>query len=250
MLRGIYTATTGMIQQSRRLDTIANNLANANTVGYKSDKVLNRAFDDELLLRMGGGQASNVRDVGYINHGVYADEVVISFDQGSLDQTYKSTDTAILGQGFFTILTDDGVRYTRDGTFSIDSYGRLVTQEGWPVLGEEGEIYVYDEDYNIDAYGNIVRNDVYTDTLLVVDFDNKDTLRKVGDNQYMNIEPNNQPIQFTGEIKQGYLEGSNVEPIKEIVDMMTVTRSYETNQRIVKMMDDTLGKAVNEVGRV
>lgn len=250
MLRGIYTATTGMIQQSRRLDTIANNLGNANTTGYKRDKVLSRTFDDELLLRTGGGQATSRRRIGYINHGVYADEIVTSFEQGSLEQTYKSTDVAILGQGFFTILTDDGVRYTRDGTFSIDSNGRLVTGEGWPVLGEQGEIYVHEDDYVIDAHGNITRGGSYVDTLLVVDFEDKETLHKIGDNQYLNIDANNPPVQFTGEIRQGFLEGSNVQPIKEIADMMAITRSYETNQRMIKMMDDTLGKAVNEVGRV
>lgn len=250
MLRGIYTATTGMIQQSRRLDTIANNLANINTTGYKKDKVINRAFEDELLLRTGRGQVPSSRGIGYINHGVYADEIVTSFDQGNLDQTYKSTDAAILGQGFFTILTDDGVRYTRDGSFSIDSFGRLVTAEGWPVLGEQGEIYLHGDDYVVDAHGNITRDGMYIDTLLVVDFDNKETLRKIEDNYYVNIDENNQPIQFTGEIRQGFLEGSNVQPIKEIADMMVATRTYETNQRIIKMMDDTLGKAVNEVGRI
>ncbi|NMA96297.1 MAG: flagellar basal-body rod protein FlgF [Clostridiales bacterium] len=250
MLRGIYTAATGMIQQSRRLDTISNNLANVNTIGYKRDKVLNRSFEDELLLRTGGGQTSSRRIIGHINHGVYADEIVTSFEQGSLDQTYNETDVAILGEGFFTILTDDGVRYTRDGSFAIDNSGRLVTRGGWPVLGEQGDIYIYDDNYVLDEHGNIFRGEDHIDRLLLVDFENKETLRKTGDNIYINIDEENRPIQFNGELRQGFLEGSNVEPIKEIADMMAVTRLYETNQRIIKMMDDTLGKAVNEVGQV
>ncbi len=251
MIRGMYTATTGMIQQARKLDTVANNLSNINTNGYKRDRAINRSFDDELLLRMGGGsQGSYSRRIGNINHGVYIDEVVTSFEQGNVNQTYKNTDVALLGQGFFTILTDEGVQYTRDGSFTIDSFGRLTTAEGWPVLGEQGEIYLYGDDFTIDGHGNIAQDGLYIDTLLVVDFDDKDTLRKVGDNYFINTDGDNQPVQFTGEVRQGFLEGSNVEPIREIVDMMNATRAYETNQRLIKMMDDTLSKAVNEVGRV
>lgn len=248
MLRGIYTATTGMIQQSRRLDTIANNLANINTNGYKRDKAIDRSFEDELLLRTGGG--TDLKRIGNINHGVYMDEVVTSFDQGTLNQTEKSTDLALLGDGFFTVLTDNGARYTRDGSFVIDGSGRLVTIEGWPVLGEQGEVYLNNDDYIVDRYGNIFQDGAYVDTLLIVDFDDKYALRKLGDNYFENIDPANQPVEFTGEVKQGFLEGSNVEPIREIVDMMAATRTYETNQRLIKMIDSTLDKAVNEVGRV
>lgn len=248
MLGGIYTATTGMIQQSRRLDTIANNLANINTNGYKRDKAIDRSFEDELLLRTGGGTGS--KRIGNINHGVYMDEVVTSFDQGTLNQTEKSTDLALFGDGFFTVLTDNGARYTRDGSFVIDGSGRLVTIEGWPVLGEQGEVYLNNDDYIVDRYGNIFQDGAYVDTLLIVDFDDKYALRKSGDNYFVNIDPANQPVEFTGEVKQGFLEGSNVEPIREIVDMMAATRTYETNQRLIKMIDSTLDKAVNEVGRV
>src|SRR5699024_9338095 len=109
----------------------------------------------------------------------------------------------------------------RDGSFSIDDNGRLVTEEGWPVLGEQGEIYLYGDDYQVDAHGNITRDGMYADTLLVVDFEDKAGLRKTGDNSYMNIDENSLPTQFTGEIRQGFLEGANVEPLREIVDMMT-----------------------------
>ena len=193
-----------MIQQSRRLDTIANNLANINTNGYKRDKAIDRSFEDELLLRTGGGVGSSTRHIGDINHGVYMDEVVTSFEQGSINQTENSTDLALLGEGFFTILTDSGARYTRDGSFTIDNSGRLTIIEGWPVLGEQGEIYLEDDNFIVDRFGNVFQDGAHVDTLLIVDFDDKYALRKSGDNYFMNIDDTNQPVQFTGEVRQGF----------------------------------------------
>jgi flagellar basal-body rod protein FlgF len=248
LLRGLYTAATGMIHQTRRLDVVANNISNMNTSGFKRDQVVNRAFEDELLLRMEKGQTGT--PIGVINHGVYVDKIMTSFEQGNMEHTGENTQMALKGSGFFTVLTDNGERYTRDGNFMIDNQGRLVTTEGWPVAGQAGPILVGTQDFVVDAGGNVIVGETYIDRLQIVNFEDLQALRKEGHNLYTNPDPNNPPIYFEGEVLQGFVEGSNVQVVQEVVDMMTATRNYESNQRILKMMDDSLGKAVNELGRV
>lgn len=248
LLRGLYTVATGMIHQTRRLDVVANNISNMNTSGFKRDQVVNRAFEDELLLRMEKGQTGT--PIGVINHGVYVDKVMTSFEQGNMEHTGENTQMALKGSGFFTILTDSGEKYTRDGSFTIDNQGYLVTTEGWPVAGQTGRIFVGTRDFVVDAGGNVIIDGAYVDRLQVVDFEDLQALRKEGHNLYANPDPNNPPVYFEGEVLQGFVEGSNVQIVQEVVDMITATRNYESNQRILKMMDDSLGKAVNELGRV
>jgi flagellar basal-body rod protein FlgG len=251
MVRGLYTAATGMIHQARRLDTVANNIANISTRGFKKDQVINRAFDDELVLRLGRGQTALNRYIGTINHGVYAERVVTSFEQGSLQHTGENTHVAIKGQGFFTVITQEGERYTRDGGFMLDSLGRLVTADGWLVAGQGGPIFLGTQDFVIDSQGNVMVDGVYVDRLRIVNFQDLQALRKVGHNLYTNSDPNTNPaVGFEGEVLQGFVEGSNVDVVKEMVDMMTATRNYESNQRIIRMIDESLSKTVNELGRV
>lgn len=249
MVRGLYTAATGMIHQRNRLDTVASNIANVNTRGFKRDMVVERAFEDELLLRMDKDGIPNSRIIGTITHGVYADKVMTEFKQGNIQETGKSTDIALLGDGFFTVMTDQGELYTRDGSFTIDSYGRLVTAEGWQVLGQNGPVYVYNDQFTVDPYGNIMLGGNYIDTLRLVNFEDPEVLQKAGDNYFINTDQVGM-IPFAGEVRQGFAEGSNVDVIREMVDMMTATRAYESNQKILKMIDGTLNKTVNEVGRV
>jgi len=251
MVRGLYAAATGMINQMTRLDKVANNIANVNTRGFKGDQVVSRAFDEELLLRVDKGQAPLNRHIGTINHGVYVDRVVTSFEQGSLQETGKATHVAIKGDGFFVILTDEGERYTRDGGFMLDSQGRLVTVDGWPVAGQMGPIFVGTEDFVIDSEGNVTVNGVYVDRLRLVNFQDLQALRKVGHNLFINPDPANNPaIEFEGEVLQGFVENSNVDVVRETVDMITALRNYESNQKVIKMIDDVLSKTVNELGRV
>lgn len=251
MVRGLYAAATGMINQMTRLDKVANNIANVNTRGFKGDQVVSRAFDEELLLRVDNGQAPLVRHIGTINHGVYVDRIVTSFDQGSLQETGEATDVAIKGEGFFVILTQQGERYTRDGGFMLDSEGRLVTADGWPVAGQMGPIYLGTQDFVIDPEGNVTVNGVYVDRLRLVNFQDLQALRKVGNNLYVNPDPENNPVtEFEGEVLQGFVESSNVDVVRETVDMITALRNYESNQKVIKMIDGVLSKTVNELGRV
>ncbi|MFY9176587.1 MAG: flagellar basal-body rod protein FlgF [Caldicoprobacterales bacterium] len=249
MIRGLYTAATGMIHQRNKLDSIANNLANTNTRGYKKDDIVSRSFNDELLLRISKNQSP--RALGPINHGVYAERVTTFFQDGPLQQTGLTTDLALQGEGFFTIIRDGQELYTRDGTFKVNDEGILVTMEGHVVAGENGPIQVGQEDFEIDIHGYIWQGYNLVDRLQLVNFEDNNALEKVGDNLFANNNPGENPaIVFDGQVFQGYAELSNVELVDEISDMITVARTYEANMRILQMMDNVLSKTVNEVGTV
>ncbi len=249
MIRGLYTAATGMIHQRNKLDSIANNLANTNTRGYKKDDVVSRSFNDELLLRMSKGE--NPKALGPINHGVYAERVTTFFQDGALQQTGLITDVALQGEGFFTIIRDGQELYTRDGTFKVNNEGILVTMEGHVVAGEYGPIEVGQEDFEIDSEGYVWQGYNLVNRLQLVNFEDPNALEKVGNNLFANNNPGANPVvEFEGQVFQGYAEQSNVELVDEISDMITVSRSYEANLRILQMLDNVLSKTVNEVGSV
>jgi len=250
VIRGLYTAANGMIHQRRKLDAIANNMANISTTGYKKDGVVSRPFQDELVMRIKKGEPNPVSPVGYINHGVYVERVNTFFTDGNLEETGELTHMAIQGEGFFTVLTEQGVRYTRDGSFHIDQNGILVTSEGYPVAGrEEQPIYIGARTFEVDRSGNIIVDGNVLNQLQLVSFADLSRLEKTGDNLFVN-DPENEVLEFEGEVFQGYLESSNVDPLEEMTNMIVAARNYESSQKIVQMMDEILGKAVNEVGKV
>ncbi|NLO81670.1 MAG: flagellar basal-body rod protein FlgF [Clostridiales bacterium] len=250
MTRGLYTAATGMIHQARRLDVVANNISNIYTNGYKRDQVVSRTFNEELLLRLEKGQISLGRHIGTVNHGVNVDTIFTSYRQGTLQQTGKNTHLALNGPGFFTVITDDDMRYTRDGGFMLDSSGYLVTEDGWPVAGEMGPVYIGTESFVVDPLGYIFVDGEYIDRLQIVDFENPQALRKVGHNLFINSDPENQVLEFEGEVIQGFLEGSNVDAVREVTEMMMAIRNYEANAQVIRMIDESLAKTVNDIGRV
>ncbi len=251
MLRGIYIAGTGMLNGQRRMDVTANNLANAATDGYKKDTFIQGTFQDVLLTRMQDGRATALgRGVGPLNYGVRPSEVATNLDSGSLRYSGKNTDLALQGNGFFVVETNQGLRYTRNGAYSVDANGYLMTGEGWPLMAQQGPLRVSSTDFFIDENGNVFEDGVYRDSLLLVDVLDPGVLTKEGSTLMQDPlgEENRGP--FTGELKQGYLESSNVELTEELLTMMTIMRQYDSSQRVFKMLDDTLGKAVNEIGRL
>lgn len=251
MIRGLYTAGTGMITQSKRMDVITNNLANVNTNGFKEDNLVSRSFEEVLIERINDPSIVNTtKQVGPLTLGVHIDQVFTRFEQGSMQQTGNQTDFAIRGEGFFVVQTDDGEFYTRDGAFEIDDAGRLTTKEGNPVLGRNGQINIGSNKFSVNSNGEVFVNGAFVDSLRVVSFENNDDLRKSGSNLYMNFNPQNAEVESDGTIAQGYLEGANVDLVKGMVEMIEVYRNYETNQRVVKMLDETLAKAVNDIARI
>jgi len=261
MLRSMYTAGTAMISQMRRMDVLTNNLVNVETRGYKSETLVTRSFRDMLISRLNDPSIYRYDQVGPHNTGIHVDQKYISFRQGGLEPTDSPTDFALLDDGFFCIdyTTEDDeyevIRYTRNGAFNIDAEGFLVTGEGYRVLGEGGQIEIGSTDFTVDIDGIIYDADGdEIDRLLIVRFEDNSILRKEGDNMYsvFNADPEDpyEPEQVIVGVRQFALEMSNVDPARETVMMMQVFRSYEINQRILRMIDESLGRAVNDIARI
>lgn len=257
MVRGLYTAYTGMLNQQYRLDTITNNLANASTTGFKSEGVTSRSFDNVLAIKIKDGSENYVdRRIGKLNLGVKIGENYTDYDQGAFKSTDNTYDLALEGNGFFSIsfTSKSGVNttmYTRNGEFTVDSEGALRTKEGDYVLGEGGEIYIPTEATSIaiDSLGNITADGAFIDKLMITDFEDYDYLKKYGENLYM-ITDGAVEISSEANVHQGYLEASNVNVVEQMVDMINISRAYESNQKVIQAIDETLDKAVNQVGRI
>lgn len=278
MIRGLYTGASGMIAQQARIDNVANNLANVDKTGYKRDLTLFKAFPDMLIRRINddglgivpAGSYDTMPIVGKLGTGVEVNEVFTEFEQGSLQHTENPLDLALEGRGFFTVVTERGERYTRDGGFTINKDGFVVTKNGNLVLGENGPIKVQANNFMINERGEVLVNaaisleprdvvgmannnwedPVVIDKLKIVDFENIREIKKEGDSLYRETELSGPPLP-PGDIKiiQGFLEKSNVNVVREMVDMIEVQRSYEANQKAILTHSDTLGRLINEVAR-
>ena len=248
MIRGIYTSGLGMTRETKRLDIISNNLANAATTGFKSDGTIQGTFKQKLDDIMVSGSRIDVAN--------YTPDIVRSytnFTQGSLNITGNSTDFAISNDNyaFFSVEDNDGnTLYTRDGSFMLDKDKFLVTTEGYRVLGEDGYINLADREFNVGVDGSITDvGDEILNKLKITAFDNPETLTKLGDN-LLAADADSIERTFKGEIQQGYLEMSNVNTVNEMVNMIAVSRAYEANQKVLQTQDEMLGRSVSDVGRV
>ena len=264
MIRGLYTSGWSMLANGKKMDVISNNLANVNTNAYKKDTVVFESFPNALTSRLNDTR-SKLNPTGVVGDMVLGSdvgEIFTHYNQGGLVKTGGRLDLAIHNSpaqaantaAFFTVGVPDAngnVReyYTRDGAFVLNSARQLVTKDGYPVIGQRGIITLADDNFAMQDDGTIVQNGEAVDRLLIREFSNTDTLRKFGSNLVERTEET-QEQQFAGTIAQGFLEQSNVNIVKEMVDMITVTRSYEASQKLLQAQDETLGKAVNEVGSV
>lgn len=257
MIRGLYTSATGMLVQQKRMDVIANNIANVDTTGYKRDGVLSTSFEEEFARRLSDESqiegSKIVHRIGGMSLGSYVKEVYTDFSATNLKQTDGPFDMALDADGYFVISVtnrdgDKSEKYTRDGSFTLDKDGNLLTKEGNYVQGENGNIVLPVGYTNIDEAGNIYVNGEYADKLKIVAFEDNNTLRKLENNLIETTEDSKQK-EYIGNIQQGFLEGSNVNPVEEMVNMITTMRNYESNQKLVQIHDQTLGKAVNDIGK-
>lgn len=257
MVRGLYTAHTGMRNEQKRLDIISNNLANSATVGYKKESVTNQAFEQMLTLKIrDGSQAYHNQTIGRMSMGVKIGEVYTDYDQGSLRQTGNTYDLAISGNGFFSVKVTDAegnssIKYTRDGTFKLSADGYLMDSNGNRVQGSGGDITIPTNATSvaISKDGVITADGVVLDTIYLIDFTDYDYLKKFGDNLYEPVEGAT-TMEAAGAIEQGYTEQSNVNVVSEMVNMIAITRAYEANQKIIKTVDTMLDKSVNSVGKL
>ena len=257
MVRGLYTAYTGMINQQKRLDTVTNNLANASTTGFKREGLTSKSFDQMLTVKLNDLSVPYLNEgIGKMSLGVKIGENYTDYSQGSLKETGNTYDLALAGNGFFTISYTDkkgntSEKYTRDGEFTMDSEGYLRTLEGDYVQGEGGAIMIPVEtsEVSIRDNGDIYADGEYVDSLRIVDFEDYNNIEKFGENLY-NVVDGATETESTASVKQGYLEMSNINVVKEMVEMITISRAYESNQKLIQTEDDMLDKSVNQVGKV
>ena len=258
MVRGLYTAWTGMANEQKRLDVISNNLANSATVGYKKEGVTSQSFDEQLTIKIKDKSEpiTGERVIGSMSLGVKIGEVYTDYSEGSLRQTENTFDLALDGDGFFQVAVTDRngdthLRYTRAGSFHMTSDGYVVNSEGNHLQGESGDVMVPTDagEILVDIDGSIYADGEYVDKLTLVDFEDYDYLKKYADVMYEPVEGAVEK-DATGLIRQGYTEQSNVNVVSEMVNMIAITRAYEANQKVIQSVDQTLENSANSIGRV
>jgi len=243
MNSGIYGAISGSLAMMNQLDVLANNLANVNTPGFKKDTISFEAVMAASALQGSEGSA----DTPALATGSYS----IDFSAGSVKVTDNTFDIALDGDGFFAINTPQGKAYTRQGNFKMDANSKLVTADGYEVLGGGAPIIINGGSVSFDAKGQIFVEGQAAGSIDVLDFPKPYDLRKIGSALFMPNDPDATP-QATRDtvVRQGYLEGSNVNSLEEMVRMIETTRSSETCQRMIQSYDQLTGKAVNDLGKV
>lgn len=235
---------------------------------YKNDQDEHRMDGENYILDragnriQGGGNIEgllegivfhpNSKVVGTMNAGARIRKAVVDFSQGQLLDTDGTFDLALRGSGFFKVQGEEGeTLYTRDGSFTLNGAGELVTLEGYRVMGTNGPIVVNGEDIVVTKDGQVLADGNMVANLDIVDLDNKEFLRKSGDNFYQMAEGvDAEEIVFDGEVLQGFLEESNVDSIKEMVEMINLLRNFETCQKAIRVQDEMMEKSVNEIARV
>ncbi len=257
MVKGLYTAYTGMLNQQNKMDVISHNLANAAVTGYKKEGSTSQAFDTVLAYKIRDRSIGvHTQRIGGMNLGVKIGENYTDYGQGPFKNTDNTYDLAISGNGFFCVQFTNkagvtSTKYTRDGSFTLNVDGYMVTKDGDYLLDTNGNRIRLDplSTSRIDESGTIFQNDRIVARIGLQDFEDYNYLEHYGENYY-------QPVNgyrfknADGQIIEGYLEASNVQVVQEMVEMISVTRTYESNQKVIQTIDSTLDKAVNQLGSV
>jgi flagellar basal-body rod protein FlgG len=250
MIKGLYSAFSAMESAWRYQDVLANNVANANTAGFKREVASNQSFADVLLSQqtpIPAPIAARIQDiVGQIGTGDFIANFQTDFASGALQPTGNSLDLA-LDQGFFTVQTPDGsAYYTRDGRFSRDGNGDLVTSAGYYVLGADGApINLAPGDVTVDAAGGLSVAGQPAGQLQILDF-TPNQLTRAGEAYFTASEPGT-PVQ--GGVRSGFLEASNTSMVEEMTSLLAVQRTYQANQAVLAKLDGTLDSAAGQIGQ-
>lgn len=258
MLKGLYTAYTGMVNEQNRMDVLTNNLANADTIGFKKEGATAQSFDAVLVdkIKDDSEVASLPRRIGKGNPGVKIGEGYTDYSQGSFQVTGNTYDLALGGDGFFTIEYSDkkgekSTMYTRDGNFTVDANGYLLTQDGDYVMGDKGYIKLNPNyEFVVEKNGEIFQNDNLVGKLQITNFSDYNYLEHFGENYYIPVDGAEAVPAEKCDVYQGYLETSNVSIVSEMVEMISVSRQYEANQKLIQTYDSSLDIAVNQLGKV
>ena len=277
-MKNLWVPLSGAIAQQRNVESIANNVANANTPGFKKDIL---AFK-EYLTAFEKGQTEDIdlphkewapedfyRSFGAENGMVKVDGSYTMFNQGQLSPSGNPLDLALFGKGFFEVLTPNGIRYTRKGLFSIGADGALVNDQGFPILSslvipkakdgekasplpqpEQRKINVGGEtNLNINLKGEIFKGPAKIGELSIVEFSNEQKLKKEGNSLYINNDVKNIKSEHKTVVHQGFVEQSNVNAVEEMAALIKANRHFESLQKAMKAYDSMAGKAVNEISK-
>lgn len=277
MFKGFYTAAMGMLSQQRKSDMLTNNMANANTPGFKADQASFRAFPEMLLqqLESSGVPGQNTsrlagkREVGLLNTGVYMQEVTPNFTQGDVRETGRRTDVALInrivpvneegvkGTFFFTVRDgNNAIRYTRNGNFTLDEQGFLTTNDGLYVMDRDNRpIQLQSTDFQVNSQGLIIENGQPVAQLNIAMTEDAGKMIKEGNGLYRTEDE--RPLQsavgnpaVSFEVQQGALERSNVDVTQTMTELLSAYRAFEANQKIIQAYDRSMDKAANEIGRL
>lgn len=244
MDQGIYTAASGAIAMEERLTIITNNLANLNTVGFKKERMSNEQFSK--LLDTSSLYPGQYRTIPI---DVITSTYSIDTTPGPSLKTGNPLDVALVGEGFFVVNTESGPRYTRAGSFHLTPEGLLVTAQGYAVQGEGGEITLGPGEVVIDTKGNIIFKNENVGNLQVMNIPAESLVRQ-GNGIFAVKEGYAPEAVESVTISQGFLEASNVEPVKEMVEMITTERAYEAFQKVIRSVNDAYSNSMRNVGTV
>lgn len=287
MLKGLYTAYTGMINEQHRMDVLTNNLANATTNGFKKEGTTSEAFDTVLAYKIKDlsepgnlprpmatnrpvdeEEANNPLNETYmdrrisrtgLNLGVKIGENYVDYSEGPIKETGNPLDVALTDRGFFAVeytnkAGETSTKYTRDGNFTMNRLGYLQTQDGDYVLDEDGRRIQMDPalDIGINSNGDIYQDGALVATIGITDFEDYNYLERFGENFFQPVDgatvldrdAAEEEFGTNTQIRAGYLEMSNISVVTEMVNMITLQRQYESNQKVITTYDDTLEQAV------
>ncbi len=242
MIKGIYDSASGMLPRILQQEIYANNMANVNTPGFKKDGVFLQHLND-------ASDGSLITDLPWETPMV--NDIYIDFSQGALEKTDNRLNLALEGDGFFAVQSEAGIRYTRNGNFSISPQGLLTDNNGNPVLSDSGPLSISGDNIVIATDGTVSVDGAGVGTLKIADFDKPYRLAKAESSYFAPVDETvTEKAAQNTRVMQGYLEKSNVNVIEVMVDMLTSFRAYEAGQRAIRAQDETLDKAVNDLGRV
>ena len=260
MLHGIYTPLSGALAQERVLEIIANNLANVNTTAFKGDTISFKLLESEpeknyasplppanFKVDMREYMPFRGNEIAFVGIA----DIDRDSSQGPAVETKDSSDMMLEGEGLFAIQTQDGVRYTRSGDFKISPDGVLMTSSGHPVMGERGNIFVRSNSFEVNPRGEIYQDGELVDRIKVFEFSDQKQLERTGDNNFFFAGPDSErTVAENTSVRQGYIEGSNVNAIKNLTAMIIAHRSFEAYQKAISNYDKMLEKGSNSIGEV
>jgi flagellar basal-body rod protein FlgG len=252
MIYGLYNSAAGMLTTDYRQGVLANNIANADTVGFKRDIAV---FAERIPASQAGRrEGPSARDIAGLSGGLWLGKTHTDFAEGQKLQTDQWHDLSLDGPGFFVVQVDDGPQYTRDGRFIMDQDGWLrAATDGAPVLGRGGRPVRLNpfgsrENVRVDDVGHIFQDDALVGQLALADFRDYGALRKVGASRF--VAPENSAIDAAALVHMGYVESSSVSPIHDLVNMLEASRAYQMNAQMVTLQDQTVSRLIGTALRV